>query len=200
MRAATVIARARSVLEDDRRAIAQAGSSIGQGFVEAVDILLAARGKTLVTGMGTSGAVARRIAHLLSCGGTPAVFVSAADGLHGGLGSVAAGDALISISKGGESDELNRFTALARGRGAQIIVMTAVPESSLAALADCVIVVDTPADTDPGDMMAMGSAIAASAVGDALAVVLMEERGYAWEQFEVTHPGGAVGKAIQDRR
>lgn len=199
MRAAALIERARAVLADDRRAIEQAGASLGHGFVEAVAILLAGEGKTLVTGMGTSGAVARRIAHLLSCGGTPSLFISAADGLHGGLGAVAAGDVLIAISKGGESDELNRFAALARDRGAKVIVMTAAATSALASVGDCVIEIDTPPDTDPGSMMAMGSAIAASAVGDALAVVLMEERGYAWERFELSHPGGAVGKAIEAR-
>lgn len=199
MRSTDVIERARTVLADDRRAIAEAGDALGGGFVTAVEILLAAGGKTLVTGMGTSGAVAHRIAHLLSCGGTPAVYISAADGLHGGLGVVADDDVLISISKGGESDELNRFTSLARERGASIVVMTAEPSSSLAALGDCVIEVRTPPDTDPGRMLAMGSAIAASAVGDALAVVLMEQRGYAWERFERSHPGGAVGKAIEGR-
>lgn len=199
MSAATVLERARSVLESDRRAIETAAASLGQGFVDAVSILLEVQGKTLVTGMGTSGAVARRIAHLLACGGTPAMFVSAADGLHGGLGAIAEGDALISISKGGESGELNDFTSLARERGARVIVMTADANSSLATRGDCVIEIHTPPDTDPGHMMAMGSAIAASAVGDALALILMQERGYAWERFEMTHPGGAVGKAIDGR-
>lgn len=199
MSAVTVLERARSVLESDRRAIETAAASLGQGFVDAVSILLEAEGKTLVTGMGTSGAVARRIAHLLSCGGTPAIFVSAADGLHGGLGAIAEGDVLISISKGGESRELNDFTERARERGARVIVMTADSSSSLAAHGDCVIEIHTPPDTDPGHMMAMGSAIAASAVGDALSLILMQERGYAWERFEMTHPGGAVGKAIDAR-
>jgi D-arabinose 5-phosphate isomerase GutQ len=199
MSAVTFLERARSVLEDDRRAIASAAASLGQGFVHAVSILLEVQGKTLVTGMGTSGAVARRIAHLLSCGGTPAVFVSAADGLHGGLGLVAEGDVLISISKGGESEELNDFTQLARERGARVIVMTEEANSSLAAHRDCVIEIHTPPDTDPGHMLAMGSTIAASAVGDALALILMQERGYGWDRFEMTHPGGAVGKAIDAR-
>jgi D-arabinose 5-phosphate isomerase GutQ len=199
MSAVSVLERARSVLESDRHAIDTAARSLGQGFVDAVAMLLDVQGKTLVTGMGTSGAVARRIAHLLSCGGTPAIFVSAADGLHGGLGAIAEGDVLISISKGGESDELIEFTERARGRGARVIVMTADPGSSLAARGDCVIEIHTPPDTDPGNMMAMGSAIAASAVGDALALILMQERGYAWERFELSHPGGAVGKAIDAR-
>jgi D-arabinose 5-phosphate isomerase GutQ len=199
MSAVTVLERAHSVLESDRRAIESAAASLGQGFVDAVTMLLHAQGKTLVTGMGTSGTVARRMAHLLSCGGTPALFVSAADGLHGGLGAIAEGDVLISISKGGESEELNDFTRLARTRGARVIVMTAAANSSLAAHADCVIEIHTPPDTDPGHMMAMGSAIAASAVGDALALILMQERGYEWDRFEMTHPGGAVGKAIDAR-
>ena len=90
-----------------------------------VRLLLGVRGKVLVTGMGTSGTTARRIAHLLSCGGTAALFVHAADGLHGGLGAVGAEDCVIAISKGGESDELNEYCRRARDIGARIVALTA---------------------------------------------------------------------------
>ena len=189
----------RSVIRGDITALATVEDGLGEEFVAAVHVLHGVRGKVLVTGMGTSGATARRIAHLLSCGGTPSVFVHAADGLHGGLGAVAREDCVIAISKGGETDELNEYCRRARALGALVIAMTAEVTSPLALIADHVLPVVTPAESDPGDMMAMGSALAACAVGDALAVALMQLRGYAWERFESSHPGGAVGKRIEAR-
>lgn len=189
----------RSVIRGDGAALAMVEVELGADFVATVRLLSRVRGKVLVTGMGTSGATARRIAHLLSCGGTPALFVHAADGLHGGLGAVAPEDCLVAISKGGESDELNEFCRRARERGAALVAMTAERSSPLARLADQVLPVVTPPESDPGDMMAMGSALGACAVGDALAVALMRLRGYPWERFESSHPGGAVGKRIEAR-
>jgi arabinose-5-phosphate isomerase len=189
----------RSVIRGDGQALAMVEAGLGEHFVAAVRLLLEVRGKVLVAGMGTSGATARRIAHLLSCGGTPALFVHPADGLHGGLGAVAADDAIIAISRDGESDELNEFCRRARAGGARVIALTGTPESPLGVLADRVLPVVTPPESDPGGMMAMGSAIAACAVGDALAVTLMRLRGYPWERFEASHPGGAVGKRIEAR-
>jgi arabinose-5-phosphate isomerase len=194
-----VLARAREVIRGDRAALEAVESNLGEGFLRALDVLLHVQGKVLVTGMGTSGATARRIAHLLSCGGTPSLFIHPADGLHGGLGAVTSDDVVIAVSKGGESDELNDFCRLALERGSTVVAMTAVPESTLGRLGQAVLPVVTPDEADPGGMMAMGSALAACAVGDALAVVLMESRGYEWHRFERTHPGGAVGKLIEQR-
>jgi arabinose-5-phosphate isomerase len=189
----------RSVIRGDRAALAMAEDELGADYVAAVHLLLGVRGKVLVAGMGTSGATARRIAHLLSCAGTAALFVHPADGLHGGLGAVRADDCIIAISKGGESDELNEYCRRAGALGAPVIALTAEPGSPLGQLADRILPVVTPPETDPGEMMAMGSALAACAVGDALAVALMRLRGYPWERFESSHPGGAVGKRIEAR-
>ena len=189
----------RSVVRGDRAALAMVEDRLAGDFVATVRLLLGVRGKVLVTGMGTSGSTARRIAHLLSCGGTAALFVHAADGLHGGLGAVGAEDCVIAISKGGQSDELNEYCRRARDIGARVVALTAEADSPLGRLADQVLTVTTPPDSDPGEMMAMGSAIAACAVGDALSVALMRLRGYPWERFESSHPGGAVGKRIEAR-
>lgn len=191
------LALARRTVERDAAAVAAVLPQLGESFLDALRLLLSCRGKILVTGMGTSGATARRIAHLLSVGGTPAVFVHAADGLHGGLGAVTPADCVIAISKGGESDELNEYVRRVRERRARVLTMTATPESTLALLGDVRLVIETPAGVDPGNMIAMGSALAMCSVGDALTVALMEIRRYPWEAFMRTHPGGAVGHRIQ---
>lgn len=191
---------ARETVRQDAAAVAAAVAAVGDGFAAAVDLLFACAGKAVVSGMGTSGATAQRIAHLLAVGGTPAFFAHPADGLHGGLGAVTAADVVLAISKGGESAELNEYVARAKGRGAKTIAMTAEPASTLAGLADATIVVRTPIEADPGGMIAMGSALANCAVGDALVVALMHLRQYPWQSFEDTHPGGAVGLAIAARK
>lgn len=187
---------AKQRLQIDKAAIDGLIDQLGNDFVTCVDLLRTCVGKVLVTGMGTSGATARRVAHLLAVGGTPAVFVHAADGLHGSLGVVTPGDIVIAISKGGESDELNEYARRARDRGAQLISMTSVADSTLAHLADQVLVTVTPEGSDPGGMMAMGSALAQCALGDALICAVMSYRDDVWQAFKHAHPGGAVGKRI----
>lgn len=191
------LALARQTVERDAAAVAAVLPQLGESFLAALRLLLACKGKVLVTGMGTSGATARRIAHLLSVGGTPAVFVHAADGLHGGLGAVTESDCVVAISKGGESDELNEYVRRVRDRRARVLTLTATPDSTLAQLGDVRLVIETPTGVDPGEMIAMGSALAMCSVGDALTVALMEIRRYPWEAFMHTHPGGAVGHRIQ---
>jgi arabinose-5-phosphate isomerase len=151
-------------------------------------------GKVLVAGMGTSGAVARRMAHLLSVMGTPALFVHPADGLHGTLGAVTDGDVVIAISKGGGSDELNEFVTRAAKLGAAVVAVTSAPESRLAQLATISVDLPTTLDGEPGGMVAMGSTLAVAAWGDALALIAMRMRGYDWPSVLFTHPGGSVGK------
>jgi D-arabinose 5-phosphate isomerase GutQ len=196
---AEILGIARTVVADDARAIATMAGNIGPGFVDAVLLLSGCRGKVLVAGLGASGATARRIAHLLSVAGTPALFVHAADGLHGGLGAVSDGDVLIAVSKGGETDELNEYVRRAKQRGAQVIGMTRSRTVPLARLADVALEVVVPDDVDPGGLIGTGSSLATCALGDALAMATMRARGYTWSSFEFTHPGGAVGKLIQQR-
>jgi len=192
--AADLLDTARTVIANDARAVSTVGENLGVDFIEAARLLLACRGKVLVAGLGTSGATARRIAHLLSVTGTASLFVHAADGLHGGLGSVSEGDVLIAISKGGETDELNEFVRRARELGARIISMTCSRKAPLARLADVSLEVPVPDDVDPGGMIGTGSSLATCALGDALAMATMRARGYAWSSFEFIHPAGLVGK------
>jgi arabinose-5-phosphate isomerase len=178
--------------------VAELEPQLGEQFLAVADALIGCRGKVLVCGMGTSGATARRIAHLLSVGGTPALYVSAGDGLHGGLGSVGADDVVIAISKGGESDELNEFVHRCAERGAATVAMTSAPASTLARTCRYPLVTTTADHYDHGGLIAMGSALASCAVGDALAAVAMRARENAWERFAHSHPGGAVGKRLSD--
>ena len=175
-------------------ALSTVEAQIDGRLAAAARILLEATGKVIPVGVGTSGVTARRLAHLLSVTGTPALFLHPADGLHGSLGAIEPGDVVIAISKGGQSAELNEFTRRAKTRGAKVIVLTSRDGSELAALGDVTVALPTPDGADPGGVIAMGSTLIASAWGDALAVALMDARGYAWAEVLYTHPGGAVGQ------
>jgi arabinose-5-phosphate isomerase len=197
--AAALVERAREVVRQEAQAVAALVAQFDAGLAEVVDLLLSCEGHVLVTGAGTSHAVAQRFAHLLSCAGTPALCVSAADALHGGAGAVTADDVVYAISKGGHSAEVNRFAEIARARGAKIVAQTEDPDAPLAALSDAVLLVRIEGAVDPYGMVATGSSLVNAAAGDALCVLLLELRGYTQEAFGQTHPGGAVGKRLERR-
>jgi D-arabinose 5-phosphate isomerase GutQ len=188
---------ARQVIVTESAAVLSAAESLDQNFVEVVQVLLACSGKLLITGSGTSGTIARRAAHLFSVGGTPAFYLSPADGLHGGLGVLRKNDVVIAISKGGASEELNQFCRRAGELSAAVIVLTGAAESELAQLADHVLQLRLPADADLGTVVATGSSLASAALLDALVEVMRAARGYTWSEFFFTHPSGAVGKTAE---
>ncbi len=185
---------AREVIRREGAGVSSVADQLDQTFLDVVDLLLDCRGKVFVTGSGTNSAVARRMAHLLSVCGTPALFLPGMDALHGTMGAVVAGDVLITISHGGESDELNQLSARVKERGAPVVALTGRPESTLGRIADVTVVVDAGPEVDPGGVVAMGSTLVTSVWGDALAAVLMRIRGYTWDQVLFTHPAGAVGR------
>jgi len=188
---------ARGVVEAEAAAVRSLAHQIDESLADAASLMLQTRGRVLVSGAGTSHAVALRLSHLLSCCGTPALFVHPSDALHGGVGAVTGDDVVVVISKGGESAEVNAFAALCSERGAKVIAITGRTDSSLARLAHLVLHVVAPTDIDPYGMVATGSSLVSAAYGDALCVVLLHARGYTREQFESTHPGGAVGLYIR---
>ena len=189
------VARQQVRLEADAvRAVAE---QLDDSFVAAAQLALDCSGKVFTVGSGTSGMVARRMAHLLSVCGRPSVFMHPMDALHGSSGALAAGDMIIAISKGGESAEINDLCALARSRGVSVVALTARPESSLTELADVVVTLTTTNDADPGGIVAMGSTLVTSVWGDALGYVLMHYNGYSWDQVLGSHPAGAVGQRIE---
>jgi arabinose-5-phosphate isomerase len=126
------------------------------------------------------------------------LYISAADALHGGSGSITSNDVVFVISKGGSSSELNQFAEIAKGRGAKIIAQTEKPESALGQLSDAVYNVKLVGDVDPYGKIATGSSLINNVAGDVLCVILLKLRGYSEEAFDVTHPGGAVGVRIAE--
>jgi arabinose-5-phosphate isomerase len=179
---------ARKVISDDAEAILAVLPSVDAAFVASAEVLAKCDGKILVTGSGTSGAIANRAAHLLSVGGTPAFYLSPADGLHGGLGVLRPNDVVLAISKGGSSKELNEFCERARTLSACLVAITSDERSRLAELSDHVLKLTLPAHTDLGSVMATGSSLAAAALTDALVETSRIMRGYSWEQVLFTHP------------
>jgi D-arabinose 5-phosphate isomerase GutQ len=184
----------RQRLHAEMRSIAAMMDTIDDHFLAAVDLLASCQGKVLVSGVGASAAVARRMAHFLVVTGTPALYFDASEAIHGLLGAVESGDVLVAISKTGGSAEVNTMAERAISRGASLLVLTCNPDSPLTRLATLTITLALPEDSDLDNIIAMGSMLAISAWGDALAAALMKHRSYSWEDVFSTHPGGAVGQ------
>ena len=158
-----------------------------------MDALLAAEGRIVVTGLGKSGLIGQKIIATLCSTGSPAIFMHAADALHGDLGSVTSRDVLLAISYSGETREVLHVTAALRSRGIRILSMVGRHESSLAAASDAWLDMDVTREADPEDMLPTASEFVTLALGDALAIVLMVERGYSSRDFARNHPGGSLG-------
>jgi arabinose-5-phosphate isomerase len=193
-----IIAEAKQVVKQEAQGVLTLVEQIDNDFVTAANKLKECKGHVLVTGAGTSHAVARRMAHLLSCCGTPSLPIDAGDSLHGLSGAVTANDILIALSKGGSTNEVISLAKIAKERGAFVIAISEAPGSELGRISDIVLKVAAPPDVDFYGMVATGSSLVYSAFGDALCVVLLKLRGYSLEDFGKTHPGGAVGKKLED--
>jgi arabinose-5-phosphate isomerase len=192
------VEKACEVISRESDAVRSLAAQIDDSAAEVARMMFACKGHILVAGAGTSHAIAQRFAHLLSCCGTPALALNAADCLHGGAGAVTNGDVLYVISKGGHSREINCLVEIAKGKGARIIAHTENPDSPLGKMSDAIYRIKAPDDVDPYGMIATGSSLVNGAACDVLCVLLLEMRGYSKEQFSVTHPEGAVGKKIAE--
>lgn len=188
---------ARDAVRREAAGVLAVVDQLDETFVAAADLLEHCAGKVFVVGSGTSGTIARRMAHLLSVSGTPSVFVHPMDALHGTMGAFAGDDILIGISRGGETAEINDLMVLAQKRGMRVIGLTAEPDSTLGRGADLTVVLTTEGGGDPGGVIAMGSTLVTAVWGDALAYVLMRRKNYGWDQVLETHPAGAVGKITE---
>jgi D-arabinose 5-phosphate isomerase GutQ len=193
-----IVARARDVIAREVQAVKALEEQLDEGLVHVLNLLLNCKGHILVAGMGTSHAVAQRFAHLLSCCGTPALCIDAADSLHGGAGAITSHDVLFVISKGGRSAEINALVEIAHARGAKIIAQTENPEAPLGQMSDVIFTVQAVGDVDPYGFIATGSSLVNAAAGDVLCTLLLELRGYSKQEFGLTHPGGAVGRRLAE--
>ncbi|WP_322793932.1 SIS domain-containing protein [Bellilinea sp.] len=186
-----------NVIETESRAVASLMDQIKPSILKAIQIMFNCQGHVIVSGSGTSHAVALRFAHLLSCVGTPAFFLHPGDSQHGAAGVVRPEDVWVGISKGGETAEVCYLAGIAKKRGAKVLAITENTDSTLGKLADLTLEVKAPEGVDPFDMVATGSSLVNSAFCDAICVALLNLRGYSLEQFGETHPGGAVGQKLK---
>lgn len=187
---------AANAIDIEAAALVGVKARLGEGFVRAVRAVLACRGRVVVMGMGKSGHVGRKIAATLASTGTPAMFVHPAEASHGDLGMVTAADVVIAISNSGESDEFNVIVPVLKRLRVPLIAMTGKPGSTLALHADMVIESGVEQEACPLNLAPTASTTAQMALGDALAVALLDARGFREEDFARSHPGGALGRKL----
>jgi arabinose-5-phosphate isomerase len=193
---ARAIATAQRALQIEAAELGALGPRLGDAFAAAVQAVLTSTGRVAVMGMGKSGHVGRKIAATLSSTGTPALFVHPAEASHGDLGMVTTKDVVLALSNSGESDELNAILPVLKRLGVVIIAMTGGATSSLARHADFVLDSKVEQEACPLNLAPTASTIAQMALGDALAVALLDARGFRPEDFARSHPGGALGRKL----
>jgi arabinose-5-phosphate isomerase len=190
------LAMAREVLEIEAKAVADLIERIDQSFTRAVETILACRGRVVVSGIGKSGHVARKIASTLASTGTPAFFVHPAEASHGDLGMISREDVFLALSNSGETDEVLAIVPLLKRQGAKLIAMTGNPGSALGKEADVHLYAGAAKEACPLNLAPTASTTAALALGDALAVALMQSRGFTRDEFAASHPGGTLGRKL----
>jgi arabinose-5-phosphate isomerase len=187
---------ARKVLDIEAAAISALFPRIDDSFLHALNLILACHGRVIVSGMGKSGHIARKIAATMSSTGTPAYFVHPAEASHGDLGMITADDVFIALSYSGESDELLTIIPVIKRQGAKLISLTGNPQSSLALAADAHLNGAVAQEACPMGLAPTASTTAALALGDALAVALLDAKGFGEEDFARSHPGGSLGRRL----
>jgi arabinose-5-phosphate isomerase len=190
------VERGRRVLEQEAGALAALAGRLDQRFADAVTVLLECRGRIVVSGVGKSGVIARKIAATLTSTGSPATFLHAVDSVHGDLGIVGRDDVAILISKSGETDELFGLVGYLKRLDVRIVAITGDPASTLARQADVALDAAVSEEACPLDLAPTTSTTVALALGDALAIALFEAKGFKAEDFARLHPGGALGRRL----
>lgn len=194
--AADAVAAGRRVLDVEAAALAKLARALDDRFAAAVDVLAATAGRTMTTGMGKSGHVARKIAATLASTGTPAGYVHPAEARHGDLGMIARRDTVLALSNSGETAELNDIVAHAGRRGIPLVAIVGRAGSTLAARADVALVLADAPEACPNGLAPTTSTTMAMALGDALAVALMERAGFTGSAFRLLHPGGSLAARL----
>jgi arabinose-5-phosphate isomerase len=191
-----LLKRAREVFRIEADAVQSLVERFNDEFVEAIDILYGCKGRVIVSGIGKSGIVAKKIASTFASTGTPALFLHPTEGIHGDLGMVVRGDVVLIISKSGEMDELLQLLSLFKRLEVKIIAITASTSSTLAANSDIILDMSVKEEACPYGLAPTASTTVALAIGDALAITLLMRRGFKREDFARIHPGGSIGKKL----
>lgn len=196
MRGQDMLERAKEVLDIESAAILALKGRLDDSFISAVELVVACKGRIVVTGIGKSGAVARKIAGTLASTGSPALFLHPAEGVHGDLGMVMSQDVVIALSSSGETDELAAILPVLKRIGAKVISLVGRQDSTLAQAGDVVLDVSVEKEACPLGLAPTASTTAMLALGDALALAAMEARRFTKEDYAVLHPGGTLGRRL----
>jgi len=186
----------KKVIKIEAEAVANLEPSINQDFVKAVDTIYASKGRVVLTGMGKSGLIARKIVATLNSTGTAAIYLHPTDALHGDLGIVRKEDVVIIISKSGSTEEIGKLLPMFKRLDVKLIAMTGNPDSLLVKESDIFLNISVREEACPHDLTPTSSTTATLAMGDALSVALLQKRGFTAEDFALLHPGGSLGKRL----
>ncbi|OGW01246.1 MAG: D-arabinose 5-phosphate isomerase [Nitrospinae bacterium RIFCSPLOWO2_01_FULL_39_10] len=191
-----IIEQAKRVLMIESKAIEALIDRIGENFVQAVELIYKCSGRVVVTGMGKSGIIGKKIASTLASVGTPALFLHPAEGVHGDLGMVTKGDVIICLSNSGETEELLKLLPFVKRFNVRLIAITGNINSTLAKNSDVVLDASVDEEACPWDIVPTASTTASLAMGDALCIALLDKRGFKKEDFALFHPAGSLGKSL----
>lgn len=196
LNAEQILQQAQTVFAIEQAGLQNMQQNLGSAFVDAVKTIMACHGHVVVIGMGKSGHIGNKISATLASTGTPAFFVHPGEASHGDLGMITAGDVVLAISNSGETEEVLTILPVIKRMGAQLISMTGKPESSLATNSDIHLDISVPEEACPLGLAPTSSTTATLVMGDALAVTLLELRGFTKEDFARSHPAGSLGKKL----
>ena len=191
-----ILERARRILEIESEAVLQLRERLDDDFIKAVNLILECRGKVIVTGIGKSGLVSQKIASTFACSGTPAFFLHPAEGLHGDIGMISRDDVVIAVSNSGETEELLKLLPIIKRFGLKLIALSGKRDSELARNADAFLDIGVMQEACSLGLVPTASTATTMAMGDALAIIVLERRGFREEDFALLHPGGALGKKL----
>jgi arabinose-5-phosphate isomerase len=192
----TIINKGKEVVRIEAQAVAELGERIGKSFADAVDLILKCKGRVIITGVGKSGIIARKIVATMNSTGTPAFFLHPSDAVHGDLGMVRHDDVVVCISKSGDTPELHSLLPMFKRIGVPIISLIGKTQSKLGEESDIMLDASVREEACPHDLAPTSSTTATLALGDALAIALLDRREFSREDFALYHPGGSLGKRL----
>lgn len=193
---AEIIEKGKDVIRLEAKAVASLESSINEEFAKAVEVMFNCKGRVILTGMGKSGLIARKIVATMNSTGTPSIYLHPSDAMHGDLGMVRKNDVVIFISKSGNTEEVASLIPLLKRVDVKMIAMCGIEDSKIVRQCDIFLNINVTEEACPLDLAPTSSTTATLAMGDALAVALLEKRGFTKEDFAILHPGGSLGKRL----